>query len=422
MNAIKDTYLRHFDVLDRTRPAPSLAPVRQAARLKFHELPFPTPRIEDWRFTSVTPLTTTPFELGAEIGVEAGALPPLSAPNALRLTFVNGWFVRGMSDCTAPSGMRLGRLADASPSDLSKLAQLADYRDNVFTALNTAILGDGAYVVIDNGATIERPIEILYVTRSNGQAVASYPRTLIVAGQSSQGTVLERFLALDDGAYFTNAVTEIAVGANAVIDHCKVQQESVQAHHVANTQAVLQRNSRFSTHAVLLGARLMRNETRVRFEDEGGEATVNGLYMGDGQRHLDNLTVIDHARAHCASHELYKGVLADQAHGVFNGKIFVRPDAQKTDAKQTNKALLLSDGATINTKPQLEIFADDVKCTHGATVGQLDADQLFYLRARGIEKEQARRLLTFAFANDIVGRIALPGIREELEQLIVRRE
>jgi Fe-S cluster assembly protein SufD len=420
MNAIKDTYLRHFDVLDRTQPAQKLAPVRHAARQKFRELPFPTPRTEDWRFTSVAPLTTTPFELGAQVGVQADALPVLSAPDAVRLTFVNGWFIRELSDTGTIPGLRLGRLAEASAADLVKLAQLADYRDNIFTALNTAILGDGVYVVIDDAAMVERPIEILYITQSAGKPVASYPRTLIVAGKSSQATVLERFLALDDGAYFTNAVTEIAVGENANVDHCKVQQESVQAHHVANTQAVLQRNSRFTTHAVLLGAKLMRNETRVRFEDEGGEATVNGLYMGDGQRHLDNLTIIDHARAHCASHELYKGVLADQAHGVFNGKIFVRPDAQKTDAKQTNKVLLLSDGATINTKPQLEILADDVKCTHGATVGQLDADQLFYLRARGIEKEQARRLLTFAFANDIVSRIALPGIREELERLIVR--
>jgi len=420
MSAIKDTYLQQFFALDQMRPTTALSPVRQAARERFRDLPFPSPRMEDWRFTGVTPLTTTPFKLGDAAAVEGSALPPLSAPNALRLTFVNGWFVRDLSETTVPPGMRLGRLAEASPSDLARLAQLADYRDNIFTALNTAMLGDGAYLVINNGAVIERPVEVLYVTRSAGKPVASYPRTLIVAGKSSQATVLERFLALDDAAYFTNAVTEIAVGENAVIDHCKVQQESVQAHHVANTQAVLQRASRFTTHAVLLGAKLMRNETRVRFEDEGGEATVNGLYIGDGQRHLDNFTVIDHARAHCASHELYKGVLADQAHGVFNGKIFVRPDAQKTDAKQTNKVLLLSDGATINTKPQLEIFADDVKCTHGATVGQLDADQLFYLRARGVGKEQARRLLTFAFANDIVSRIALPGIREELERLIVR--
>jgi Fe-S cluster assembly protein SufD len=423
MDAMKTTFLRHFDELDRAVPAPAMQPLRQAGRAKFRELPFPSPRMEDWRFTNVTALTATPFELARDsTAVEVNRLPKLPSPDALRLTFVNGWFAPSLSILReTPSGLAVGRLAEASSAHLTRIGQLADYRDNVFTALNSGAIGDGAYVLIKDAAVIERPIEILYVTRASGRPIVSYPRTLIVAGRGSQASILERYLALDDAAYFTNAVSEIAVAESAVIDHCKLQQEGRQAYHVANTQAALARSAQFRTHSVMLGGRLVRNEVRVRFDDEGGEATVNGLYLGDGQRHLDNFTVIDHARPHCASHELYKGILADQAHGVFNGKIFVRPGAQKTDAKQTNKVLLLSDNATINTKPQLEIFADDVKCTHGATIGQLDADQLFYLRARGVPHEQARRLLTFAFANDIVSRIALPAIREELEEMIVRR-
>jgi Fe-S cluster assembly protein SufD len=220
--------------------------------------------------------------------------------------------------------------------------------------------------------------------------------------------------------YFTNAVTEISLADNAICDHVKVQEESNTAYHVASTQIVQGARSTFTTHSLLFGGALVRNEVRVRFDAQNSEATVNGLYVADGKQHIDNFTVIDHAQPHCASHELYKGILDGQAHGVFNGKIFVRKDAQKTDAKQTNKVLLLSDSATINTKPQLEIFADDVKCTHGATVGQLDETQLFYLQSRGIPLETARRLLTFAFANDIVSRIKLEAIREQMEAKIMR--
>ncbi len=204
------------------------------------------------------------------------------------------------------------------------------------------------------------------------------------------------------------------------MDHVKVQQENLQTYHVANTQIVQAAHSTFTSHYLSLGGALVRNEVRVRFDGEHAEATVNGLYLAGGKQHIDNFTVIDHAKPNCASHELYKGVLGDQSHGVFNGKIFVRKDAQKTDAKQTNKVLLLSDDATIDTKPQLEIFADDVKCTHGATIGQLDAAQLFYLQSRGIPLDAARRLLTFAFANDIVNRLKMESLREDLEARIVR--
>ena len=234
--------------------------------------------------------------------------------------------------------------------------------------------------------------------------------------------LIERYVASGSGVYFANAVTEVAVGEGAALDHVKIQQDSVDAFHVADTRFVLSTGSRLTTHALALGAGWSRNEVRVRFDGDNAEATVNGLYLASDRQHVDNQTILDHARPHCTSHELYKGILDGHAHGVFNGKIFVRQDAQKTDAKQTNKVLLLSNDATIDTKPQLEIFADDVKCTHGATVGQLDAEQLFYLRTRGLDEATARAMLTFAFANDVVSRIPVESLRAELEQLIVRNE
>src|SRR5262249_35960865 len=235
---------------------------------------------------------------------------------------------------------------------------------------------------------------------TTGEPAVAHPRSLVVAGTSSQLTLVETYAGRDGEVYFTNAVTEVVAGENAVLDHYKVQRESRAAFHVATTQVRQARSSNFSSHFIGLGGGLVRNEVRALLDAEGCECTVNGLYVAGGRQHADNHTVIDHARPHCASHELYKGILDGHAHGVFNGKIFVREDAQKTDAKQTNQTLLLSDDAVINTKPQLEIYADDVKCTHGATVGQLDAESLFYLRARGIGLDEARSLLIFAFAND----------------------
>jgi Fe-S cluster assembly protein SufD len=235
-------------------------------------------------------------------------------------------------------------------------------------------------------------------------------------------SVVQSYLAAEEGVYFTNAITEIVAAENAFIDHYKLQRESTRAFHIETLQVQQDRGSNFSTHNITLGGRLARSEVNAVLGAEGCECTLNGLYLASGTQHVDNRTLIDHAKPHCASHELYKGILDGKAHGVFNGKIFVRTDAQKTDAKQTNQTLLLSDDATINTKPQLEIYADDVKCTHGATVGQLAADALFYLRARGIGLKEARALLTYAFANDIIGRVKLDALRTELEELLLARQ
>lgn len=421
----KQPFLKAIDQLERSPRNANFQALRQTARSQFRDLPFPTPRTEDWRFTSLAPVLQTPFEPARQAAeLDPALLPAPSAPNALRLTFVNGWFAPKLSTLgQLPAKVAVGNLATAKLEETLQLARIAASDEQVFTALNTALLHDGAFVLVPDNVVVDRPIEFLYLVQPASKNLAITPRTLIVAGENTQATFVERYLAVAgvSQSYFTNAVTEISLGQGAVIDHYKVQQESLEAYHIANTHVVLGAAANFTTHYVALGGSLVRNEVRVRFDGQNAEATVNGLYLAAGKQHLDNYTVIDHAVPNCASHELYKGVLDDQAHGVFNGKIFVRQDAQKTDAKQTNKVLLLSDAATINTKPQLEIFADDVKCTHGATIGQLDADQIFYLQSRGIALAQARRLLTYAFANDIVSRIKIEAIRDQLENILVQR-
>jgi Fe-S cluster assembly protein SufD len=379
---------------------PWLRRLYKAAIARFDQLGFPGPRNEDWKFTSVAPLARQSWRLPPADGSPTAEAPP------------------GL-----PSGVLVTSLADAiarHPELVEPhLGHFADYKDLPFTALNTAFLRDGAFVYVPAGVVVDEPIYLRNAVTSAEAPLVWHRRTLVVLGANSRATVVEGFTGPAQTGYFTNAVTELVLGENAVLDHYKVQEEGDEAFHVANTQAVLARAGNFSTHFIGLGGALARNEVRVRFDGEGGEATVNGLYRAAGTQHMDNLTAIDHAMPHCASHELYKGILDGKARGVFNGKIFVRQDAQKTDAKQTNQTLLLSEDATINTKPQLEIYADDVKCTHGATVGNLNAEQLFYLRSRGLNVDAARALLIFAFANDIVGRIKVEALRERLERSLV---
>ena len=299
------------------------------------------------------------------------------------------------------------------------LAHYARSEQQAFTALNTAFLHNGAFVYLPPGKVVEAPIELHHFVSAFGPPLVWQRRCLVVAGRHSQARLVERYSGLACVPYFTNAVTEIVLGENAIIDHYKVQEEGDHAFHIATLQVQLGRSSRFSTHAFHFGGRLVRNEVNAMLGAEGGECVLNGLYLADGEQLIDNHTQIDHAQPHCTSKQLYKGILDGHARGVFNGRIRVHQDAQKTDARQTNQTLLLSEDAIINTKPQLEIYADDVKCTHGATVGQLDAEALFYLRSRGLGEEEARSLLTFAFANDIIGRIEIEALRRKLENALL---
>jgi Fe-S cluster assembly protein SufD len=424
-----DAYLDAFRALEPTllrAASPAVQQLRKAAIDRFEEIGFPDERNEDWKFTSVKPILETPFRLPPPDSEQAIASyrQNLHHGNEPGATFAgmnaNPPFLLHGSR-RLPAGVKLLGLAEALRTcpDLVErhLGRHADFSHAPFTALNTAFWQDGVFLYVPPRVVVEEPIDLLHIIASFSEDAPYlwYRRCLIVLDRCSQATVVERFSGIPV-LYATNAVTEIALGEGAQLDHCKAQQESMDAFHIASTHATLSRDSRLTTHFIGLGGSLARNEVRVLFTGENAEATVNGLYHAANEQHMDNHTVIDHAMPHCASHELYKGILDDHAHGVFNGKIFVRQDAQKTDAKQTNQTLLLSDNATINTKPQLEIFADDVKCTHGATVGQLDAEALFYLRSRGLGREQARSLLTYAFANDILGRIRVESLRRTLEE------
>jgi Fe-S cluster assembly protein SufD len=294
---------------------------------------------------------------------------------------------------------------------------------HAFVALNTAFLADGAFIHVPAHAVVEKPIHVLFLSTGagNGTPLMAHPRVLVVLGDNSQASVVESYAGPEGTRYLTNAVTELVLGPHAVLDHYKLQHESVEAYHVGGTYIHAARSANCSSHSVSLGGALVRNDVVAVLDGEGGECTLNGLYLGDAQRLVDNHTTIDHAKAHCGSREIYKGILADRARGVFNGKIIVRADAQKTDAKQTNRALLLSHDAQINTKPQLEILANDVKCTHGAAVGQLDEEAVFYLRSRGIGRAEARRLLIHAFAGDVLQRMPVVAIREAVERVLQRQ-
>ena len=268
---------------------------------------------------------------------------------------------------------------------------------------------------------VEQPIHLLFISTGGKKASVSHPRNLIVIGKGSQVSIVENYVGLGGGNYFTNAVTEIVVGENAVADHYKLQRESDEAFHVATQQVCLERNGNVSSHSISLGGALVRNDVNVVLDGEGGECTLNGFYMVSGDRHVDNHTRIDHVKPHGTSRQLYKGVLDGRSRGVFNGKIYVHKGAEKTDARQTNNNLLLSLDALIDTKPQLEIYNNDVKCTHGSTIGQLDQDAIFYLRSRGIGVESARRLLTYAFASDVIGRIRIDSVRAQLDKLLAAK-
>jgi Fe-S cluster assembly protein SufD len=340
------------------------------------------------------------------------------AKGPIQLVFANGHLVSRPE--SLPKGLEVGPFADDPAAVAQHLGKYVSFDDNAFVALNTAMTQDGALIRVARGAVIAEPIEIFYLTNCGKEPIATHPRALILVGANAQCTIVERYTGVSEAAYFTNAVTEIVVAESAVVDHYKIQQEALSAYHVATLQTSIGRSAVFSSTSISLGGALVRNDANASLS-EGSEGTLNGLYIVTGTQHIDNHTAIDHRQPHAASHELYKGILDGKSHAVFNGKIFVRKDAQKTDSKQTNKNLVLSDDAVVDTKPELQILADDVRCTHGATIGQLDAESLFYLQSRGIGKEDARNLLVFAFAQDVVDRIKVQSLRDSLEKILFEK-
>ncbi|MDW8239939.1 MAG: Fe-S cluster assembly protein SufD [Acidobacteriota bacterium] len=401
-----------------------LQAIRRAALEQFVERGFPTTRDEEWRFTNVAPIARQQFQPArtnpAAVTPEMVSRFTFGCWQCHTLVFVNGVYEPALSSRQAlPAGVvaqGLGHVLKHEPAWLEPhLARYARIEQQAFVALNTALMEDGAFVYIPAGVVVDAPIHLLFISTADEPAALAQPRNLIVVEANAQVNLIESYVGLDGGIYFTNAVTEIVAGDRAVIDHYKLQRESLKAFHVATLQVSQGRQSSVSTHSISLGGRLVRNDVNVVLAGEGCDCTLNGSYMVKDHQHVDNHTLIDHAQPHGTSRELYKGILDDHASGVFNGRIIVRPGAQKTDARQTNKNLLLSEDALVNTNPQLEIHADDVKCTHGATIGQLDADALYYLRARGIDLETARHILTYAFASDILSRIKIAPIRTGLE-------
>ena len=398
---------------------------RESAIGHFERLGFPTTRLEQWRFTSVAPIADRAFALATDgiATLDRKLTAPLSGPAALAVV-VNGRFAPQLSSLQGlPKGVNILGLEETLASNPTLvepyLGKLAPTRTNAFTSLNTAFLRDGIVVFVEPHVVLESPIEIVFASVANGRASVSHPRLLIVAGEGSQATILERYVG--SGQAFTNAIGEVWLGASVAIDHYKLLEEPSDSFHVAGMFLHSARSGTFSSHSLTFGGGLVRNEVIAVLDGEGIDCTLNGLYVARNTQLIDNHTTIDHAMPHCSSHEIYKGIMAEQSKAVFNGKIIVRPDAQKTDAKQTNKALLLSDDASINTKPELEIFANDVKCTHGAAVGQLDEDAMFYLRSRGLGVAESRAMLVRAFAGDVLTRVKIAPVRAYLEDLLSAR-
>jgi len=417
-----------------------LRQLREDGWARFSAKGFPTTHEEDWRFTNLAALAKTPFRRAAqgEFAVAAAELEPYRLTGAAcQLIFVNGHFAPELSDLgNLPEGLLVCSLARAidcgregcAPEGIEQhLGRYADMGRDVFTALNTALWEDGAYLRIHRGVALAQPIHLLYLSAGAGAEIATHPRTLIIAEDASQAAIVEDYVSLGSEAAFSNAVTELAAGQDAAISHFLVERENTSTFNVSTLRIEQSRGAHVDSHSILLGGGLVRNNVHPVLNGEGAECLINGLFVGAARQHgasgqhIDNYMLVEHLQPHSSSRQFYNGILADHARGVFHGRIVVAKDAQKTDAKQTNRNLLLGDNARIDTKPQLEIYADDVKCTHGATIGQIDEAQLFYLRSRGLAEAEARNLLLYAFAAECLDRMKDSAARAFAEKLIRER-
>ena len=377
--------------------------LRERAAETFTKLGWPTTRIEEWRYTNLAPLQKIDWRT-------ADRPQPIEHPAtfagraALELVFVNGLLSGGVAPADWPTGIKL-----AAPRNT-----IADWERNAMVALNTANMQDGARIEITPGTVLDGFIHLLFI--GEGDGVWSHPRNVIVVGANAQVAIVETFVGT--GSYFTNVVTEIIAGESAVVDHYRFEHESMTAYHIGNVFIHEERAANVTSRSIAIGAALARSETSVVLGGEGASISLDGLFVGTGTQHLDNHTTIDHVHPHCESHELYKGVLDQNARGVFDGRIIVRPGAEKTVSRQENRNLLLSETAIVDSKPTLEIHNDDVKCNHGSTIGQIEQEPLFYLRSRGISEEEARNLLVLAFAGEIVDRMKVEAIREQVRRAL----
>jgi len=402
--------------------------LRERGFARFCEVGFPTTKNEDWRFTNVNAIAQTPFQLAREArrsdATYSDTLDACRIPGAAcQLVFLNGRFASELSDLgNLPQGVRVGSLAQSIAQDGTSLephlGRYLNIERDAFSALNTAFIEDGAYVYLPRGTVLEAPICFLFISLPGKDPEMTNPRNLIVAENATEASIVEDYVSLGSGVSFSNVVTELVAGEDAVISHYMIEREDRQVFNVSTLRSQQARSSNVSSHSVLLGGGLVRNNIHPVLAGEGGECLINGLFIGNGHQHMDNYMLVEHASPHCGSRQFYNGILDGHSHGVFHGRIIVHKDAQKTDAKQTNRNLLLSDDAQIDTKPQLEIYADDVKCTHGATIGQVEENALFYMRSRGIEETEARSLLLLAFANECLDRMKCAPVRDYLRDLV----
>lgn len=408
----------------------SLDPFRARNFERFEAAGWPTTKVEEFKYLSLRDLAETPFlpAYGATVTRADIVAKPLGDLDAITVAFVNGQHAPELSTVQVlPRGAFAGSLEEAFEHGLSATdhlgktatleGKLGSFNDERFVYLNSAYLSEGALVFVPKGVVIESPIHLITISRADHGSFAAFPRTLIVLEQGAQAKVVESYIGLD-GTYLTNAVTEVVLGPDAILEHTIYQQETENAFHIKTVAVDQQESSVYTSNNINFGGRLVRNDLNVFVDGEHCETWLNGANVGTGEQVVDNHTRIDHMKPNCNSFEVYKSILRDKSTGVFNGKIFVYQDAQKTDAKQTNQGILLSPTATFDTKPQLEIFADDVKCTHGATVGQLREDAMFYLRQRGIPRQEAQALLVYAFAAEVLEKITIAAVREALEKVL----
>ena len=416
------------EVREHSPAAPWLELVRGSAMDRFEQLGFPSVREEEWKYTNLATLAKenfAPATTADHLDVGDASRFAYAETAGAHLVVVNGFLREDLSATTALADVvatdLFSAVADARYNKIIRkyLARNAGYHNNGLTALNTAFLQSGVFVYIPKNVKLETPMQITVIGGTANSA--TFPRVLVVAEENSSATLIENFVSSGEGRYFTNAIAEVVLKDGAHLDHYRLQRDSKKAFHVSTTSAELGRASRYDTTSINLGAHLSRHDISVVMDHEGAETSVDGLYMVDSDQHTDTHSVIDHKQPHCNSHQLYKGILDGNARAVFNGKIFVREGAQKTDAMQTNKNLLLSEKARVDTKPQLEIYADDVKCAHGAAVGQIEPEELFYLETRGIGPELGRSLLTYGFAEEVIAKIKLESIRAELDRIVLKQ-
>lgn len=420
------SWLDAFTETQENAAAPAwLKKLREDAFGRFCDKGFPTTRDEDWRFTNVAPVARTAFCPAAPAKIAKKDLAQFAPDGAkIQLVFVNGRYASDLSSTgNLPKGVTVSSLRDQiaqHPETIEKhLGRYADQDRDAFVALNTAFITDGAYVHVARGVVLDQPIFLLYLSTQEKGATMTHPRNLIIAEDQSQVSIVEDYVSVGgESAVLSNAVTELIAGESTTAHHYLIEREHLQAFNFSTLRIQQGRSANVASHSLLLGGGLVRNNVHPVLAGEGGECLINGLFLGTGRQHLDNYMHVEHASPHCGSRQFYNGILDGQSHGVFHGRIVVHKVAQKTDAKQTNRNLLLSDDAQIDTKPQLEIYADDVKCTHGATIGQIEENALFYLRSRGLSEAEARKLLLMAFAEECVERMHEGAARDHVEKLV----